>query len=68
MSDLARLGNFFRQRRHRRIGLPTLGKVMSPFSVTKRISELRDRGYVITNTTRRVKGKTHSVYVCEVAP
>lgn len=66
MSDIQRLQNFFRANQGRAVSLPRLGRVMSPFSVTKRISELRARGFVIENSTRRVNGRRHSVYVCKV--
>lgn len=66
MSDIQRLQQFFRANQGRAIPLPRLGRVMSPFSVTKRISELRQIGFVIDNQKRTVKGKTHSLYICRV--
>jgi hypothetical protein len=62
MSDAARLKAYFEQHAGQSIPLPRLGRVASPYSITKRISELRQQGMIIRNAVRRVNGKTHSTY------
>jgi hypothetical protein len=62
MSDSAKLRAYFEAHPNRSIKLPTLGRVASPYSITKRISDLRKRGMIIRNAVRRVNGKTHSTY------
>ena len=62
MSSADKLARFFQKRPNRWIPLPALGAVMSPYSITKRVSELRKRGLVIENRVRYVKKEARSEY------
>ena len=44
------------------VSLPEMCEVMSPCSITKRVSELRADGFDIQNETWRVGYRTHSKY------
>ena len=67
MSDLNRLQKFFTRWPGRTVGRPTLAKIAAPFSLTQRVSELRQMGLRIVCTTRTVKGKRRSSYRYEAA-
>jgi hypothetical protein len=61
MSDKQRLLALLK-RRGGWVGLLEIGRVASPYSITKRVSELRREGYTVQNKTWRAKGRTHSAY------
>lgn len=65
VSDLELLRRYFAARPNVWIGLPELGTVISPFSVTARCRDLRKPQFgamAIENRTQRVGGRAHSEY------
>ena len=63
MSDKARLLSLLQRYADTWVSLPQIGEVCSPYSVTKRVSELRREGYEVENRLTPVPGaRTKSEY------
>ena len=62
-SDKQRLLALLTRHADQWVSLPEMCEVMSPCSITKRVSELRADGFDIQNETWRVGYRTHSKYM-----